>query len=247
MSTPLWISETADGFWANAGRQQSFPRDLRVAIALALPLTVVLLPRLRVSSVDTWLHEQGIPCGLNMRDRRLRACLVARYGQGLIFMDGADSEDEQRFSIAHELAHFLRDYWQPRELASKRLGLGVLEVLDGERPPRQDERVHAVLAAVHMGVLVHLMERTEDGHPARTEIETCEREADHLAFEVLAPAAMVMQDLTRVPFDERYEIVLHLLKRKFGLPAAPAAQYAMLLVPPPPHHDSLLRRLRLLP
>jgi hypothetical protein len=129
MSTPLWVSEAAATFWAVAGAEEAFPRDLRRPIANALPVAVVLLPKLRLSAVDKWLVRQGMTCGLSIRDRALRACLVARYGHGLVFIDGTDPSDEQRFSLAHELAHFIRDYWRPRALAVERLGAGVLEVL----------------------------------------------------------------------------------------------------------------------
>lgn len=247
VSTPLWVSETAEAFWADAGGAPPVPRDLRAPIARALPLATVLLPRLRVSSADIWLHQQGIQCGLSVRDRPLRGCLVARYGQGLIFVDGADPEDEQRFSLTHELAHFLRDYWRPRQLVRERLGWEVLDVLDGERPPRQEERVHALLAKVQIGFHVHLMARTPDGHLAETAVEKSEREADRLAFELLAPAAMVLHGTRLVPSEGRRKAVFRLLKGTFGLPTAPAAQYASLLVPPTSQESSLLRRLRLLP
>jgi hypothetical protein len=134
MSTPLWVGETAEMFWTAAGELEPFPRDLRVPIAKSLPLAVVSMPTLRLTGVDLWMSKQGIICGIGVDDRRLRACLVARYGQGIIFLDGSDPEGEQRFSLAHELAHFLRDYLAPRRLASERLGEEVLEVLDGDRP-----------------------------------------------------------------------------------------------------------------
>jgi Zn-dependent peptidase ImmA (M78 family) len=39
---------------------------------------------------------------------------MARAGHGFISLDGSDADDERRFSLAHELAHFLLDYQDPR-------------------------------------------------------------------------------------------------------------------------------------
>jgi hypothetical protein len=206
----------------------------------------VLLPRLRVAGIDAWLRRQSITCGASVRDRPLRACLVARYGQGVVFVDGTDPADEQRFSLAHEVAHFLRDYWQPRALAVERLGPEIFAVLDGERPPRPAERAHALLASVPLGYHVHYMERTEDGH-ASAEIDRAEHDADRLAFELLAPADAVLEAAGVAPADEQRGAVTRLLHDTYGLPSAPAAQYAALLAPAPPRADPFLRRLGLVP
>src|SRR4051794_34001901 len=245
MSTPFWVGEMADAFWERAGGAEPAPRNLRGPIAYALPLAVVLLPRLRVQGVDDWLLRQSVACGVSVRDRPLRACLVARYGQGFVFLDGTDPDDEQRFSLAHEAAHFLRDYWQPRSVAAERLGPEIFAVLDGEWPPRPAERAHALLASVSLGYHVHFMERTDDGHAASAEIDRAEHEADRLAFELLAPADAVLDAAGAVPLDEQRAAVTRLLQGTYGLPSAPAAQYAALLAPEPPRADPFLRRLGL--
>lgn len=247
MNTPLWVSETASAFWVDAGGYEPFPRNLRVPIANSLPLAVVSLPALRLASVELWMQEQGIPCGVEVGDRRLRACLVARYGQGLIFLDGGDPEDEQRFSLAHELSHFLRDYWVPRRVVSDRLGQGVLEVLDGDRLPRSEERMHALLARVQIGFHVHLMGRSSEGGIIDDAIEASERDADRLAFELLAPSDIVLKEANRYPNEQRREILVPLLAESFGLPTPLADYYASLLMPKPQTESSFVRRLGLAP
>ena len=243
MTIPLWVSETAELFWAAAGAPESFPRELCRPIAYALPVGTVALPRLRLSGVDDWLRRQRIICGLAAPDRALRACLIARRGQGLIFLDGTDPADERRFSLAHELAHFLRDYWLPRRQAGDRLGPAILEVLDGARPPQPEERIDAVLARVEIAYHVHLLDRAPDGAVVSVAVADAERSADLLAYELLAPAASVLRDLPGGEARERRAAVAARLAGAFGLPPAQAARYAALLVPMPAASDSLLRRL----
>jgi hypothetical protein len=222
MSTPLWAIEAAEGFWQAAGEPGPFPRDLRRPIALSLPLALVALPGLRVSSVDRWLRRVGISCSLAVTDRPLRACLIARRGQGLLFLDGTDPADEARFSLAHELAHYLRHYRRPRQTAVDRLGPEILQVLDEERPARADERGHALLAGIRIGYHVHLM----------------------AAYELLAPSAAVLAEVEQFPAEVRRDRVAFLLRTGYGFPAGAARRYAGRLAPAPRRADSFLQRLR---
>jgi len=234
VDVPLWVKQLAAVCWDRAGPPGPFPRSLRIT-ARALRLSVVELPRLRLSSVKTWLDRQDITCCLDAADRSLRACLVARQGRGFLFLDPLDDVNEQRFSLAHEIAHFLRDYWQPRQQAIERLGPAIVEVLDGLRAPRPEERLRGVLAAVPIGFHTHLLSR-ESGRlsPALAKVE---EDADRLAFELLAPTEAIWErKLTDEPgLADR-------LVAEFGLPATMAARYAELLRPAAAEVDPLLLR-----
>jgi hypothetical protein len=236
MMIPLWVAELADLFWTSAGMSEPFPRALRRPIARALPLVVVSLPRLRLRDVLDWLRRRAVGRPRPVTDRALHACLAAWRGWGYVFLDGVDPEDEQRLSLAHELAHFLRHYWHPRQSARQRLGEPILEVLDGLRPPTSAERVHAVLADVPVGFHLHLLDRDDEGLPSET-VRAAEDEADRLAYELLAPAEEV---LYRAGQHGRRGLG-ELLRTEFGLPVAHAARYGEILCPPA-LSDPLLRR-----
>lgn len=243
MTAPLWVCELAAQFWDLAGGESPFPRDLRRPIARGLPLTVVLLPRLYVADIGAWLARRGVVCAITTDDRAVRACLVARYGHGMLFVDGADAADEQRVSLAHELAHFLRHYRQRRERLRERLGPAVLEVLDGVRPPLPAERIDAVLASAPIGYYTHLLDRAPDGAVDSRRIGVAEREADQLAFELLAPSALLLQQVAGTSAAARDSTLERVLIEVYGFPPLSAARYRRLLLGPRDEGLSLVQRL----
>jgi Zn-dependent peptidase ImmA (M78 family) len=243
MSVPQWAAELTRAFWVEAGMTEPFPRTLRRPVARALPVSIVLLPRLRLDGVHTWLRENGVPCLCDERDRPLRACLAARRGIGLIFLDGTDGEEEQRFSLAHEVAHFLRHYRHPRQRACQRLGEQVAEVFDGERAPTEQERVHALLRSIPLEFHLHLMRRGPRCEVVNAAAARAEEEADLLAYELLAPAADVLRRIGMVQGVAGRVRLTAALQSDFGLPTEQAADYSRRLLPPV-WEDPLLRRLR---
>ena len=56
-----WVGGAADAFWRLVGEPPDFPRDLGRPLALALPVTRVVLDALAVAAVERWLRERKIP------------------------------------------------------------------------------------------------------------------------------------------------------------------------------------------
>jgi hypothetical protein len=241
MRLPIWVSEAAATFWDAAGGPEPFPRGLRGPLARGpFELSVKELPGLSVRGAERYLADLGIAWAYAGPDRPLRACLAACAGAGLILLDADDPPAEQAFSLAHEVAHFLRHYWGPRRRACRRLGGHILGVHDGSRPATPAEHVRALLADVPLGAHGHLMRRGPRRELAAAEAGA-EDEADRLAYELLAPAAAVA---ALAGHSAGRAQVVDVLRTVFGLPAAQAAEYSLLLLPPPPE-DPLLRRLHL--
>jgi hypothetical protein len=232
--TERWLENTAAAFWRAAGKTPPYPRDLETPAIWALPLLVQSLPGLRVSSVRAWLEQATIPVGVPGPNRRLHACLVACGGRGAVLLDADDQEDERRFSLAHEVAHFLLDYLAMRRRVLDRLGPEAADVLDGRRPPTLDERVGALLNGVTLGVHTHLLHRANDGSIGCDLVMVAESRADRLALELLAPVAAVRTALERHSpvdqgrglTDEQADKIAELLVETFGLPAAVALSYS---------------------
>ena len=238
--TALWIHEIADRFWADVGDAPSrFPRDLVDVVCWALPVDPVELPDLSIAGVNTWLARRYVELRLTIPNRRLRACILVHDGNGVLFVDATDADDERRFSVAHEIAHYLIEYAVPRRQARTRLGDSILPVLDGRRTASWDERLGAILGGVSLEARLHLMERTPDGHLPGRAISQAERRADELAFELLAPFDAVRTSVSDRADHREVEAVL---RQTFGLPTVPANSYAGCLAPEPPT-GSLFRQL----
>jgi hypothetical protein len=195
-------------------------------------------------AVRDWLTGNGLTLHCGEPDRPLRACLLAHADHGFIFLDGSDHEDEQRLSLAHELAHFLRHYGYPRQRAARRLGKQALAVFDGKRPPTLGESFHSLLAGIPLGFHVHLMQRDAEGALVVSGIAAAEWEADLLAYELLAPADGVLSRASAVRGEPDRQTVAAVLREFFGLPPTHALSYAGILIPEV-LQDPLLSRLGL--
>lgn len=238
MKVPLWAYDLANGFWEAVGKDEEFPRELEQSIELAFPLSVKRFPRLTIGCVRDWLEPLGILVDA-FPDRQLCGCLAASRGSAILFIDASDGPAEQHYTLAHELAHFLRDVWRPRQRLVRVLGDAGSAIADGRRAT-PDERLAAVLEGVELDVHVHLLARDAEGRAATAEIGDAEESADVLAFELLAPAAHLT---SRAEFWSDEELFDHLVS-DYGFPRTEARRYALRLRPPAPRPDAWIQSLR---
>ncbi len=224
----------AEEFWRLAGCTEPYPRSLEPTVSWALPLAIVKLPRLWLAEIHRWLAERQIKFECQGANRPLRACLLARAGYGLVFIDGADPRDQQRMSLAHEIAHFIWDYLDPRRRALDAFGEQILPVLDGDRAPSITEQVDGALRGMALGTFHHLMVRSARGSVTQIAALQSEDRADRLALELLAPRRVVLRRLEhrgiRWRHASAFTLAQQVLVDEFGLPAPAAETYGRLLV-----------------
>ena len=224
------LAKVAQDFWQRAGGQAQWPLDLDEAVVFAFPLTVVALPDLHTGQIEHWLEERRTAHRFPCASRHLHGCLVVDRGAGFIFIDQQDDEAERRFTVAHELAHFLIDYWLVRQRVVEALGPGIRDVLDGLRPPTVEERFQSILSEVPLKPYTHLLEKEGTGSFLRSNVWTAENRADRLGLELMAPAEHVCTELRSAGDTDNYFIcqtkARKLLLKKYGLPETAADVYA---------------------
>lgn len=227
---PGWLHDAVEQFWSGTPALPAYPRDLDFAVLVGLPLAVVELPHLSVEAIAQWLSSHKVELMLSGPRRRLRACLVALGGVGLVFVDSNDDLTQRRVSLAHEAAHFIVEYLLPRrDIARRRPEL--LPVLDGDRDPTSRERLSAVLADVPVGVHTHLLDRTESDSTGLHEWR-----ARRVALELLAPEAEVRKR-AKTSGVRGADALRQLLIDDFGLPVPLATDYAGQLEGSAGRHD----------
>jgi len=214
--------DAAQFFWTAAGQKERFPRNLETPASWGLPVAIVKLPRLWGVDIRRYLQNTGtgqlsVPDSLS-----LRGFMLAADGKGLLFLNGGDPPDEQRYSLAHEIAHFLLDYYLPRLRTVEILGPRICEVLDGHRHATVDERIHAVLAAAPIGMYEYRLCKIADLGSSPAIHDESEVAADELAVELLAPFNVVIKQMKGFRADDDFNAFQSRLRAKlvklFGLP-----------------------------
>lgn len=230
-----WLAQAAEAFWDAIGAIPPYPRNLSHVIGRAFHLSPIFLPNLCIRQVEQWLEHRQIAFRFLCQDRSLCGCIVAARGHGLIFVDSLDEEAEQRYTLAHETAHFLLDYLHPRQKALNTFGERILPVLNGDRPPTEGERIDAILSSVRLETYSDLMPRSPHGGLDQSYILRAEQRADRLALELLAPSEQALSELLplspQTP-DEQLQAAILLLTSTYGLPLSVAKKYSAVLLRP---------------
>ena len=228
------ITQVAKDFWKSAGGNSVFPCDISGAVNLVLPIDIVCLSELSLKKIQTWLTERKVFLDLEIDDRLLHGFILISKGSGFIFVNGTDTEEERRYTIAHEAGHFLLDYKRPREIAVKKLGESILEVMDGYREATNEEQIDGTLTSVSIRPYTHLLEKVGDGSFNNMDILDSENDADALALELLAPHATVIKDTNpnrnKISFYDFKNRCYQVLRSKYLIPDSIAEAYSSKLV-----------------
>ncbi|TSC22659.1 ImmA/IrrE family metallo-endopeptidase [Corallococcus sp. Z5C101001] len=205
----------------------TFPRAIVADAQRVLPVSFVCLDEVRPHSIRAYLSRRGLR-SMSVEgtdDRDMHGCIVALRGTAFLFYSRKDSLEEQRFTSAHELAHFVLDHLAPRRKALRFFGESILPVLDNQELPTQEQLLTSALDGVPLKPQVHLMERDDTGAIDTGDVFRAEQRADRLAFEWLAPESVASPLMKQGTHEEQAAR----LQRSFGLPLRKAEAYARVL------------------
>lgn len=211
----------ADAFWSKAGGREKFgtPADIDRAAGRVAPVAIRRISGLHTDAVSAFLEQIDANPWFCVTPRLLRGCLIADAGKAIILVERDDPEDEQRMTVAHEVAHLLLHYLKLRDEAVTAFGQGIVAVLDRIRPPTLGEHMSSALRNVPIEPFRHSMDRLKSH---TRDVNTLEDEADDLAVELLAP----WRELSRLK-----GATPGILRERFGLPAPVATCLADLIKP----------------
>ncbi len=218
---PVWIITLAARFWTMVGEPPPYPRDLRLVLCWLPELHLVEIPQLTVQSALACAHRFGLQTPEMLDNRPLAGCFVGQGNQQLILIDSLLEPGELRLTLAHEVAHFLRDFDEPRRRAIARWGPAIQDVLDGRRLPTLEERIAGLLAEVPLRGYQHFLDRDHWGRPISEDADDAENAANNLAYELLAP----FDELPPPALASRRRLADFLVAYR-GLPRMAANRYA---------------------
>jgi len=229
-SIHLKIEKIATDFWQLSRLSLEFPLDIERAISRTQPLFIISLPQLSISKIECFLKEKNIPYLLNSENKSLHGFILIQKNCGYIFINGTDSPQERRFTLAHELAHYLIDYAIPRQKVIDLYGNEITEVLDGNREPTIEENIQGIISNISLKPFFHLLDESELSGFDRIAVWQAEEQADHLALELMAPQRQILSDLDSLNLKENFHYykikLLALLLEKYGLPVPIAQSYS---------------------
>jgi hypothetical protein len=235
---PFALAQLVEAFRAQFSESEApvaRPLDIENIVLNYSLLSVQAISALTVEGVQHWLQQRQCPMTIQYQgaDRNLYGCLVVdcASGHGYIFVERDCSESQRRFTIAHELAHYLRDYCASRERALNHWGEAIRPVLDGQRPATIEERLDAILQHVPLGIYQHLMLRDANRQIVRAETQDSEICADRIALELLAPHRQLLKAIgdghqTMAGLRARLQPSL---QTEYGLPEVIARRYGIQL------------------
>ena len=220
----------SDWFWKRAGGRLDYPADIAYAATCALDVYVDEVAGLTPVSAAAHIGREGLCIPNEADERSLHGCVIVGRSGGVILVEKSDYEPEKRFTIAHEVSHYILEVKLRHERATDRMGREFADALYGLREPTPTERIDAWLNNTRSEAFAHFMDRAPGGRYGCSRTLEAECRADDLALEILAPRSELRAAVSSMGFSESLKVARRIAEWRFGLPEAIAELYASRVV-----------------
>lgn len=189
------------------------------------------VPHLNIEQVTRVLNRLDVPVGTTVIDRYsdMAGFLYADAGGGIIFIEASDPEERRTFSLAHELGHFVNDYYRPVYLKYENSNTISLFQEEGTVKPRQVISARCTRRDIFGDAEQEILDvKSNNTERLILDLQRQQKEnykeikANFFAAELLMP----MDECSRIEFESegatREELTAGLIRR-FGVSRAAAA------------------------
>ena len=225
-----WPQYWSDWFWKRAGGRSGYPANIAYAATCALEVYVDEIADLTPASAVAHVGRGGLWKIDGVDERSLHGCVIVGPSGGAVLVEKSDDEAEKRFTIAHEVSHYILEVKRHHERAADRLGPEFADALYGLREATPTERIDAWLNNARSEAFAHFMDRAPRGGYGCSRMLEVECRADDLALEILAPRSELVAAISSTGFVESLKVARSISERRFGLPESVAELYASRVV-----------------
>ena len=197
-----WPRYWSDWFWKRAGGRSGYPADITYAATCALYVYVDEIADLTPGSAAAHVGLGRLWRSDCVDRRRLHGCVIVGQGGAAILVEKGDDEAQKRFTIAHEVAHYILEVKQRYERAADRMGREFADTLYGLREATSTERIDAWLSNTRSEAFAHFMDRAPGGGYGCSRTLEAECLADDLAVEILAPRSELAAAISSMGFSQ---------------------------------------------
>jgi len=195
-------------------------------------IAVQPVANLDIHKVQTVIQRLGGSLETSVLDEysALAGFLYAYRGSGVIFIEAMDTEERQKFSLAHELGHFVIEYYQPIHLKYGSSNTIPLFVEEQTRDMRQVVAARCTKRDIYGDDEPHIVQPIEE--VVKRLLDELQRErkekfneirANLFAAEMLMPLEKCRQ-IERAYIGRDQEEIVHVVMRTFGV-SRQAARY----------------------
>lgn len=230
VATRPQIERIAREFWATSYAEFRYNYDIIKVVESSPNVHLIRIPQLNPTKITSWLTSRKIDIPVENNDRSLDGALLIQNGTVIMFIDTAENDIRQRYTLAHQVSHFLLAYQMPKERAIIKLGKEIAAALKDDTEAPVTQLVQSALQGMTGAAYTLLIEKSEDAFPSDRLNLLPESPADTLALELLAPRYQIIQETASASARLRYSpfkrTCQELLIDKYRIPLEIAHKYA---------------------